>query len=98
MGVFQRMFSVSLHASGSPVADDTPSPFGPRNCGHCASNNRTTTIRYGINQLVAPAVTYDFTRRPQSTQSTLILCDLCDLCVSTYVTAGAIISSARLRN
>src|SRR5260370_19818553 len=34
MGVFQRTFWVSLQVIGRPMAVDTPSPSGPRNCGH----------------------------------------------------------------
>src|SRR3569623_679764 len=30
--VFQRMFCVSLHWIGKPVASEMPAPSGPRNC------------------------------------------------------------------
>src|SRR5262245_17610559 len=41
MGVFQRTFSVSLNASGKPVAVLCPSPVGPRNCGQLSAARKT---------------------------------------------------------
>jgi hypothetical protein len=36
-GAFHATFFVGLHSTGTPVADDTPWPVGPRNCGQSSA-------------------------------------------------------------
>src|SRR5688572_19577615 len=41
IAVFHFTLFVSLQVSGKPLAPECPSPFGPRNCGHCSAACRT---------------------------------------------------------